>query len=208
MRRSASLRADGARRRVELRRRHRTERVSLARRFGRIAVRALRRGAAAIRKLFRKHRPEVDVEAERRQLETERRQLDAERRQLDADLADARRRRAWQTRARLDKAVTRTGFAHENAEHDRQYDERRRRALRDESTQRRAAAAHEAWMTTLDAHHRAQHRLFVYEKAIRAVGPRPQPTLVERTGERTVLAVTCAGGGRGGPASGARALGA
>ena len=25
-------------------------------------------------------------------------------------------------------------------------------------------------MTTLDAHHRAVHRLFVYEKAIRAVG--------------------------------------
>ncbi len=171
--RSASirkLRADGARRRVELRRRHRTERASLAHRFGRIAVRALRRGAAAIRKLFRKHRPEVDVDAERRQLETERRQLDAERRQLDADLADARRQRAWQTRARLDKAVTRTGIAHENAEHDRQYHERRRRVLRDESTQRHAAAVHEAWMTTLDAHHRAQHRLFVYEKAIRAVG--------------------------------------
>ncbi len=44
--------------------------------------RALRRGAAAIRKLFRQHRPEVDVEAERRQLE-------AERRQSEADLADA-----------------------------------------------------------------------------------------------------------------------
>ena len=88
--RSASvrkLRADGARQRVELRRRHRTERASLARRFGRIAVRALRRGAAAIRNLFRKHRPEVDVEAERRQLE--------------ADLADARRRRASQNHQRL-----------------------------------------------------------------------------------------------------------
>ena len=170
--RSASvrkLRADGARQRVELRRRHRTARASLARRLGRAAVRALRRGAAAIRKLFRKHRPEVDVEAERRQLETERRRLDAERRQLDADLADARRRRTRQTRDRLDEAVTRTGIAHENAEHDRQYHERRRRVLRDESTQRRAGAVHEAWMTTLDAHHRAKHRLFVYEKAIRAV---------------------------------------
>ena len=58
--RSASirkLRADGARQRLELRRRHRTERASLARRLGHAAVRALRRGAAAIRNLFRKHRP-------------------------------------------------------------------------------------------------------------------------------------------------------
>jgi len=73
--RSASvrkLRADGARQRIELRRRHRTERASLTRRLGSTAVRALRRGAAAIRKLFRQQRPEVDVE--RRQLEAERRQ--------------------------------------------------------------------------------------------------------------------------------------
>ena len=153
-----------------LRRRHRTERVSLARRFGRIAVRALRRDAAAIRNLFRKHRPEVDIEAERRQLETERRQLKAERRQLDEDLADARRRRARQTHDRLSEAVTRTGIAHENANHDLQYHERRPRALRDERTQRHAAAAHEAWMTTLHAHHRSEHRLFVYENAVRAVG--------------------------------------
>ena len=43
--RSASirkLRSAGARQRIELRRRHRTERVSLARRLGRAAVRALR----------------------------------------------------------------------------------------------------------------------------------------------------------------------
>ena len=171
--RSASirkLRADGARQRVELRRRYRTERASLARRFGRIAVRALRRGAAAIRNLFRKHRPDADVEAERRQLEAERRQLEAERRQLEAGLADAPRRRARQTRDRLSEAVTRTGIAHENANHDLQYHERRRRASRDERTQRRADAAHEAWITTRHARHRSEHRLFVYENAVRAVG--------------------------------------
>lgn len=171
--RSASirkLRADGARQRLDLRRRHRTERTSLARRFGRIAVRALRRGAAAIRNLFRKHRPDADVEAERRQLATKRQQFEAERRQLEAGLADARRQRARQTRDRLSEAVTRTGIAHENANHDLQYHERRRRASRHERTQRRADAAHEVWMTTLHAHHRSEHRLFVYENAIRAVG--------------------------------------
>ena len=61
-----------ARQRIKLRRGHRTEPASLAHRLGRAAVRALRRGAAAIRKLFRQQRPEVDVE--RRQLEAERRQ--------------------------------------------------------------------------------------------------------------------------------------
>ncbi len=164
--RSASirkLRANGARQRVELRRCHRTERVSLAGRLGRAAVRALRRGAAAVRKLFRKHRPEVDVEAERRQIE-------AERRQIEAGLADARRRRARQTRDRLSEAVTRTGIAHENANHDLQYHERRRSALRDEHTQRRADAAHEAWIAARHARHCSEHRLFVYENAVRAVG--------------------------------------
>ena len=164
--RSASirkLRADGARQRIELRRRHRTERASLARRLGRAAVRALRRGAAAIRKLFRQQRPEVDVEAERRQLE-------AERRQLEADLADARRRRAQQTHDRLSETATRTGIAHEHANDDLQYHQRRRRASRDERTQRRAAAAHEAWNATRHARRRSELRLLVYENAARVVG--------------------------------------
>ena len=163
--RSASirtLRADGARQRVELRRRHRTGRASLARRFGRAAVRPLRRGAAAIRKLFRKHRPEVAPEAERRQFETERRQLEAR-------LADARRRRARQIRDRLSEAATRTGIAHEHANDDLQYHERLRREARDERTQRRADAAHEAWYATRHARHRSELRLLVYENAARAV---------------------------------------
>ena len=164
--RSASnrkLRADGARPRIELRRGHRTERASLAHRLGRAAVRALRRGAAAARELFRQHRPEVDVEAARGQLE-------ADRRQSEADLADARRRRAWQTHDRLSKAATRTGIAHEHANDDLQYQERRRRASRDERTPRRDAAAHEAWNATRHARHRFELRLLVYENAARAVG--------------------------------------
>lgn len=63
-------------------------------------------------------------------------------------------------------------------------------------------------MTTLHAHHRAEHRLFVYEEGDSCGRPLPQPTLVESSVEDTVLAVTRAGGGRGGPASGARAPGA
>lgn len=51
------------------RRRYRTERWSLARRLGRAAVRVLRRGAAAIQKLFRQPAHDVDVEAGRRQIE-------------------------------------------------------------------------------------------------------------------------------------------
>ena len=47
--------------------------------------------AAAIRKLFRRPPPDVDLEADRRQ--------------LDADLADARRRRTEQTRERLAKTA-------------------------------------------------------------------------------------------------------
>ena len=50
------------------------------------------------------------------------------------------------------------------------YRERRRRASRDERTQRRADAAHEAWNATRHARHRSALRLLVYENAARAVG--------------------------------------
>ena len=198
--RSASirkLRAAGARQHMELRRRHQTERASLARRFGRAAVRALRRGATAIRKLFRKRRPDADVEAERRQHE-------AERHQLEADLADARRRRARQTRDRLSEAATRTGIAHRHANDDLRYHERRRRASRDERTQRRADAAYEACIATRHARHRSEFRLLVYENAARTVGldlsRRSSKAPYSPSLEQLVA--------RGGPASGARAPGA
>ena len=71
----------------------------------RAAVRALRRGAAVIRKLSRQPAHDVDVEAGRRPVE-------AERRRLEADLAEARRRRARQTHDRLSEAVVRAGIAH------------------------------------------------------------------------------------------------
>ena len=85
------LRADGVRERIELRHNHRAERVSLARRLGRAAVAVWLRSTAAIRKLLRRPPPDVDLEADRRQ--------------LDADLADARRRRTEQTRERLAKTA-------------------------------------------------------------------------------------------------------
>ena len=102
--RSASirtLRADGARDRIELRRSHRAERVSLARRLGHAAVAVWLRSTAAIRKLLRRPRRDIDRETDRRR--------------LDADLADARRRRTEQTRERLTKAERETKLRYKQA---------------------------------------------------------------------------------------------
>ena len=118
------------------------------------------------------------------------------------DLAAARRRRARQTHDRLSEAATRAGTAHEHADEDVQYYERRRRASRSERTQRRADAAHDAWHATLHARLGTEHRLLVYENAAHAVGldlsrrsSVPYSPSLEQTG------------GRGGPASGARTPG-
>ena len=94
------LRADGARERLALRRSYRAERMSLARRLGR-AVHVWVRSTAAIRKLFRRPPPEVDLAADRRQ--------------LDADLTDARRRRSEQTRERLAKTARDASAAYDRA---------------------------------------------------------------------------------------------
>ena len=98
------LRADGARQRVMLRRRQRAERVSLARRLGSVVVAVWRQGAAALRTLFRRPPPQVD--------------LDADRRRLDAELAETRRRRTEQTRQRLEQAERDARLRDDRAYHD------------------------------------------------------------------------------------------
>ena len=160
--RSASirtLRADGARERIELRRSHRAERVSLARRLGRAAVAVWLRGTAAIRKLVRWPRRDIDREADRRR--------------LDAELADARRRRTEQTREHLTKTVHDTKLRYKQAyaawsvedgglvswSSSPALDEKRRKV-------RAAFEASEAAYATYD---RADKRLRRYERAVDAV---------------------------------------
>ena len=129
MPRSASvrkLRADGARERIALRRSHRAERVSLARHLAGVALAVWRQGAAAIRTLFRRPPPQVDLEAERRR--------------LDAELSQARRRRTELTRERLKRAERDAKFQYDRAYNDwslervsnfsRPSDEQRRKAPR------------------------------------------------------------------------------
>ncbi len=108
------LRADGARERAELRRRHRAERVSLARRLRRVAVRAF----AAVRTWLRKPTAAPDVST---------RQAEAERL-----LAEARERRLTSCRDRLVRAETRAeynaevaGDNHKRAELDARHEDRR-----------------------------------------------------------------------------------
>ena len=108
------LRADGARERAQLRRRHRAERVSLARRLRRVAVRAF----AAVRTWLRKPAAAPDVSA---------RQAEAERL-----LAEARERRLASCRDRLVRAEASAehnaevaGRNHERAKLNAKMDDRR-----------------------------------------------------------------------------------
>ena len=73
----------------------------LARRLGRAAVAVWLRGTAAIRKLLRRPRRDIDRETDRRR--------------LDAELADARHRRTEQTRERLTKAERETKLRYKQA---------------------------------------------------------------------------------------------
>lgn len=156
--RSASirtLRADGARERIELRRSHRAERVSLARRLGRAAVAVWLRGTAAIRKLARRSRRDIDREADRRR--------------LDADLADARRRRTEQTRERLTKAERETKLRYKQAYAAWCFERDRLFSWSSDEKRRKLKAAFEASDAAYATYDRADKRLRRYERAVDAV---------------------------------------
>ena len=162
MPRSASirkLRADGARQRMQLRRSHRAERVSLARHLARVAVAVWRQGAAAIRTLFRRPPPQVDREAERRR--------------LDAELAEARRRRTEQTRQRLEQAKRDASFQYDRAYNDWSVDRVSNFSRASAEKKRKARTAGEALNAAEAAYHRADNRLHRYKRAADAVERRP-----------------------------------
>ena len=151
--RSASirkLRADGARERVALRRRQRAERVSLARRLGRVAVAVWRHGAAALRTLFRRPPPQVDLEAGRR---------------LDAELAEIRRRRTEQTRQRLEQAVRDARSRYDRAYHDWSSECPSKFSRPSDEQRKKARAAGKACDAAHAAHQRADARLHRYKLA-------------------------------------------
>ncbi len=161
--RSASirkLRADGARERIALRRSHRAERVSLARRLGRVAVAVWRQGAAAVRTLFRRPPPKVD--------------LDAERRRLDAELTEARRRRTEQTRERFKRAERDAKFQYDRAYNDWSEERPSNFSRPSDEQRRKARAAGKTVDAAIAAYQRAGARLRRYERAADAV-ERPRP---------------------------------
>lgn len=198
------LRADGARQRVELRRRHRTERASLAvsdaSRFAFCVAAptpsASCSGNTAPRSTSRPSAPSSKPNTASSRPNAANSRPNAARLTAPAGPADPR---PPQRGGDPDR-----GRARKREPHDLQYHERRLRASRDERTHRRANAAHEAWMTTLHAHHRSEHRLLVYENAVRAVGldrSRRSSKAPSKTPYSPSLEQV---GGRGGPASGAR----
>ena len=152
--RSASLRklrADGARERVALRRRQRAERVSLARRLGRAAVAVWRHGAAALRTLFRRPPPQVDLEAGRRR--------------LDDELAQTRRRRTEQMRQRLEQAERDARLRDDRAYHDWFSEHVSQLTRSSDEQERKARAALKAKEAAHAAHLRATDRLHRYKLA-------------------------------------------
>ena len=161
--RSASIRklcADGARERIQLQRSQRAERVSLARHLARVAVAVWRQGAAAVRTLFRRPPPQVDIEAERRR--------------LDAELTKDRRRRTEQTRQRLKRAERDADFQYDRAYNDWSHERPSNFSRPSDEQRRKARAAGKTVDAAYAAHQRARARLRRYERAADAV-ERPRP---------------------------------
>ncbi len=181
------LRADGARERAQLQRRHRAERVSLARRLRRVAVRAF----AAVRTWLRKPAAAPDTtdtaaarQAERR-AEAEKRLAEAQQQRLATHrqrLATHRQHLAETERRAADRART-ADLRHDRAKRDAEMDDWQRELIHgrresiDEWRARMADVAElqrQAWRAQT-AHQTAAHRLQRFKSRYERE-PEPEPT--------------------------------